>query len=147
MEPKLTGISVEFITPQGDRRKIEARSVQVKTTHGNTEILRNHAPFFALLETGKIEIKPLNNREDTEFIYLTNSGVIEVYKNHVVILADNGFFGEDLDPKALEKSEAELREKMNTNQERLSDTLKELNKIMEKLRIAEEIRESAKRSH
>ena len=65
----------------------------------------------------------------------------------MVILADNGFFGEDLDPKALEKSEAELRDKMNTSPELLSETLKKLNAIMEKLRITEEIRESAKRSH
>ena len=147
MEQKDTAINVEFITPQGDQRKIEACSIQVKTPHGKTEILRNHAPFFALLEPGTIKITPLDKKKGAAFIYLTNSGVIEVYKNHVVILADNGFFGEDLDPKALGKSEAELRDKMNTSPELLSETLKKLNAIMEKLRITEEIRESAKRSH
>lgn len=140
------GIQVEFITPQGNQVCLEAKSVQVRTSLGNTEILLNHAPFFALLEPGTIRITPIENHKQSEFIYINDSGIIEVYKNQVVILADNGFFGKDLDEKALAQSESELRRKMNTSPERLAKTLKQLNEVKEKLRIVEEIRGNAKQT-
>lgn len=138
-------INVEFITPQGDQKKLISRSVEVKTSNGRIEILRNHAPFFALLEPGTIKINPVDKKKKAEQIYLKGSGVIEVFRNQIVILADNGFFGEQLDQEALVKSESELRKKINTNPELLAETLKQLKEVKEKLKITEEIRDSANR--
>lgn len=137
---------VELITPQGFNTTMKASSVQVKTTLGNIEILKNHAPLVALLKPGKLKITQQGGEEASTFFYIEQSGVIEVFKNKVTILADNGFYGSDLDEDALKRSEKELRKKLESNcSTALTKTLKDLNEVNEKLKIVEEIRNEATR--
>lgn len=140
-------ITVNIITPQGFSSSIQAKTVQVKTALGRMEILPNHAPLQAMLKPGKLKVTPVNRKEKPTIMYIEQSGVIEVDSNQVTVLADNGFFGNELDQQALEKSEKELRKKLATNSaEALSETLEALNEINEKLKIVEGIRHESTRS-
>ena len=72
---------------------------------------------------------------------MKKSGIIEVYKNNVTVLADNSFYGADLNKEALMNSEKELRKKLASDtSEALSETLESLNEVNEKLKIVDEIR-------
>lgn len=139
-------IVVKFITPQGFNATIKASSVQVKTALGNIEILKNHAPLVALLKPGKLKIAQSGGEKASTFFYIEQSGVIEVFKNNVTVLADNGFYGSDLDEEALKRSEKELRKNLESNcTTALTKTLNDLNEVNEKLKIVEEIRDEATR--
>ena len=139
---------VTVITPQGFHATVEATAVQVKTVYGNMEILRNHAPLMALLKPGKVKIQAIGKKKASEFIYIDGSGVIEVYQNVVYILADNGFYGKDLDGIELQKTETELRKIIKANTaEKINDTLDALNEVTEKLKIVEEIKHESTRTH
>ena len=138
----LSTLHVKIITPQGFSAHMEARSVQVKTTNGPLTILKNHAPLIALLAPGKLKvILEDSEKKPPELLYLQQSGLIEVRANIVTILADNGFYGKDLDQEALEASAQELRQQLeDSSAEKLNETLRVLNEVNEKLRIVEEIR-------
>ena len=139
-------IVVKFITPQGFNATIKASSVQVKTALGYIEILKNHAPLVALLKPGKLKIAQSGGEKASTFFYIEQSGVIEVFKNNVTVLADNGFYGSDLDEEALKRSEKELRKNLESNcTTALTKTLNDLNEVNEKLKIVEEIRDEATR--
>ena len=67
--------------------------------------------------------------------------MIEVSNNKVNVLADNGFFGKDLDEETLRETEKELRRKIQDHTaEKVNETLEALNEVTEKLKIAEEIK-------
>lgn len=138
---------VTVTTPQGFSSTVEAKSLHAKTVYGNLEILRNHAPLLALLKPGKVKIIPANNKKKPEYIYINGSGVIEVYRNKVEILADNGFFGRELNQEELERTKDELRKKIQgSTAEKISDALDQLNEVTEKLKIVEEIKDESQRS-
>ena len=63
------------------------------------------------------------------------------------ILADNGFYGQELDTEVLRQTEQELRKKLQDNTvKKVAETLDALNEITEKLKIAEEIKNESMRS-
>tara|TARA_B100001989_G_C24551003_1_gene474738 strand:- start:4878 stop:5309 length:432 start_codon:yes stop_codon:yes gene_type:complete len=132
---------VSIVTPQGFSIRVLASSVQVRTALGRIEILRNHAPLLATLKPGKLKVTPMGKQEASTFLYIEKSGVIEVFDNTVTVLADNSFYGSELDKQALVNSEKELRKKLAENsQEALGVTLDALNEVNEKLKIVDEIR-------
>ena len=141
MTERPDALIVTIITPQGFCSSVEATAVQAKTELGRIEILRNHAPLIALLKPGKVKVTPVGKKKASEYIYVSGSGVIEVSDNKVNVLADNGFFGKDLDEETLRKTEKELRRKIQDHTaEKVNETLEALNEVSEKLKIAEEIK-------
>lgn len=142
MNKKSDSLHVTIRTPQGFSTELNAKSIQVKTTKGPVTILKNHAPMIALLEPGKLKVIPENSEKTPpKLLYIEQSGLIEVERNTVTILADNGFYGQELDQEALKASATELRNKLaSNNTSTLNATLKMLNEVNEKLRIVEEIR-------
>ena len=94
-----------------------------------------------MLKPGKVKVTPVGKKKASEYIYVSGSGVIEVSNNKVNVLADNGFFGKDLDEETLRETEKELRRKIQDHTaEKVNETLEALNKVTEKLKIAEEIK-------
>jgi len=77
-------MNVEIITPDKTLFEGTAKLVQLPGTDGSFEIMENHAPIISTLKKGKIKIVTDNS---TEFVEI-NSGVIEMLRNKVIILAE-----------------------------------------------------------
>ncbi len=78
-------MDIEIITPEKRLYEGEVKLVKVPGTKGSFEILRNHAPIISTLEKGTIKI--VTNRDETVFIDV-EGGIIEVMRNHIIVLAD-----------------------------------------------------------
>jgi F-type H+-transporting ATPase subunit epsilon len=75
---------LEIITPDKTLFEGTAKSVTLPGTDGSFQIMENHAPIISTLTTGKIKIV---TDGDTQLINI-NSGVVEMLKNKVIILAE-----------------------------------------------------------
>ena len=76
---------LEIITPDKKIFSGEVSLVQLPGTKGSFEILNNHAPIISTLTKGKIKI--IDSEKATKFFEI-NSGVAEVQKNKIIILAE-----------------------------------------------------------
>jgi F-type H+-transporting ATPase subunit epsilon len=77
-------VKVEIITPEKKLYSGEANLIQVPGTQGSFEILKNHAPIISTLQKGQVKIVDQNNQP---VLFDIKSGVIEVHKNTITILA------------------------------------------------------------
>lgn len=77
-------MKVEIITPEKKLYSGEANLIQVPGTQGSFEILKNHAPIISTLQKGQVKIVDQNNQP---VLFDIKSGVIEVHKNTITILA------------------------------------------------------------
>jgi F-type H+-transporting ATPase subunit epsilon len=78
-------VDIEVITPEKQLYRGEVKLVKVPGTKGSFEILRNHAPIISTLEKGTIKI--VSNEDETVFIDV-EGGIVEVMRNHIIVLAD-----------------------------------------------------------
>ncbi len=78
-------MQLEIITPDKTVFTGEVNLVQLPGIDGSFEILKDHAPLISILKKGKI--KYVDTKDNTNFIEI-NSGVIEVLKNKVLVLAE-----------------------------------------------------------
>jgi F-type H+-transporting ATPase subunit epsilon len=76
---------IEIITPDKKIFSGEVSLVQLPGTDGSFEILNNHAPIISTLAKGKIKI--IDAEKNTQFFEI-NSGVVEVQKNKIIVLAE-----------------------------------------------------------
>jgi F-type H+-transporting ATPase subunit epsilon len=77
---------VEIITPDKAAFSGEASSVILPGVNGYFEILDGHAPLVGLLMSGEVRIK---TKDQPEVLLGIGSGVVEVTKNKVSLLADS----------------------------------------------------------
>lgn len=77
-------MQLEIITPDKTLFEGTAKSVSLPGTNGSFQILENHAPIISTLKNGKIKVV---TDASTEIIEI-NSGVVEMMKNKVIILAE-----------------------------------------------------------
>jgi F-type H+-transporting ATPase subunit epsilon len=77
-------VKVEIITPEKKLYSGEANLVKVPGTMGSFEIMKNHAPIISTLQKGQVKILDQN---DKPVLFDIESGVIEVNKNMITILA------------------------------------------------------------
>jgi len=76
---------IEIITPDKKIFSGEVSLVQLPGTNGLFEILNNHAPIISTLAKGKIKI--VDAEKKTQFFEI-KSGVVEVLKNKIIVLAE-----------------------------------------------------------
>lgn len=74
-------MQLEVITPDKNLFKGEAKSVVLPGIDGHFGILNNHAPMISALKKGAIKI---DGNQTIEI----NGGVVEVFKNKLIVLAD-----------------------------------------------------------
>jgi F-type H+-transporting ATPase subunit epsilon len=79
-------VHLEIITPEKKVYTGEVKLIQVPGTKGSFEILKNHAPIISTLEKGVVKVVESNDSID---YFNIKSGVIEVKKNNVLILAES----------------------------------------------------------
>lgn len=77
-------MQLEIITPDKTLFEGTAKLVQLPGSDGSFEIMENHAPIISTLKKGKIKIV---SDSGTEYVEI-NSGVVEMLKNKVLILAE-----------------------------------------------------------
>jgi F-type H+-transporting ATPase subunit epsilon len=77
-------VKLEIITPEKKLFDGQVKLVQVPGSKGSFEILKNHAPIISTLAKGIIKIILEDDKKKTIEI---NSGIIEVKKNIITILA------------------------------------------------------------
>jgi F-type H+-transporting ATPase subunit epsilon len=78
-------MQLDILTPDKKIFSGEVTSVQVPGTKGSFEVLNNHAPIISTLEKGNVKVKSKDGVE----IFTISSGVIEVLKNKVTVLAES----------------------------------------------------------
>lgn len=76
---------LEIITPDKKIFTGEVSLVQLPGTDGSFEILNNHAPIISTLAKGKVKI--IDSEKNTRFFEI-KSGVVEVLKNKIIVLAE-----------------------------------------------------------
>ena len=75
---------LEIITPDKKVFEGEVISAQFPGTNGSFEVLQNHAPLISTIERGNVKITTANGVQN----FTVDGGVVEVLKNHVILLAE-----------------------------------------------------------
>jgi len=78
-------MTLEIITPEKELYNGTVTSVKVPGSAGEFEILNNHASIVSSLINGNIRV--INDKQE-ELNFNIKSGVIEMQKNKIVILAE-----------------------------------------------------------
>jgi F-type H+-transporting ATPase subunit epsilon len=80
-----TNINLQVITKDRKMFSGAIKSAQFPGIDGLFGVLHNHAPMIFVLKKGSIKIKKEDKKED--FIKI-EGGIMEVFKNEIVVLAD-----------------------------------------------------------
>ena len=78
-------MTLEIITPEKELYNGTVTSVKIPGSAGEFEILNNHASIVSSLINGNIRV--INDKQE-ELNFNIKSGVIEMQKNKIVILAE-----------------------------------------------------------
>lgn len=78
-------LHADIVTPDRKVFSGEIQSIQLPGSEGSFEILYNHAPIVATLDTGKIRIKTADGKTET---LKGIGGVVEVSRNRVSVLLE-----------------------------------------------------------
>lgn len=76
-------MQVDIITPDSTLFSGEARIVSIPGYNGSFQIMKNHAPIISALGKGNIVVDGPDGKKE----FPVKSGIVEVLKNKVVILA------------------------------------------------------------
>ena len=79
-------IQIDIVTPQRIIYSGVAESISVPGTKGPFQVLHNHAPIVSSLDIGAIKIL---NEDQTETLFATDGGFVEVLKNKVSVIVEN----------------------------------------------------------
>ena len=78
-------MKLEIITPDKKLFEGEVKSAIFPGSEGSFGLLNNHAPMIATLKKGNIELTGENNTTQS---FEVKGGVVEVFKNKVIVLAE-----------------------------------------------------------
>lgn len=87
-------------------------SISVNTKNGWLSVLAHHAPMFAALDIGSIDIKT----PDNTLTAYHSEGLLEVTKNEVRIFTEACEFAEDIDTARAELSRKKAEERLRQKQ-------------------------------
>jgi F-type H+-transporting ATPase subunit epsilon len=101
---------LEIITPSRAAFTGEAMGVSAPGVEGGFQVLRNHAALLSSLEPGRLKIL---QADGSEVYYATSGGVLEVFDNTVLVLAETAERADEIDVDraraARERAEGRLR--------------------------------------
>lgn len=87
-------IHLEIVTPRKIDFSDDVKSFTAPGTEGGFQILPEHAPFITTLQIGKVKFI---TKDNSEKIYATSGGVVEVHQNKISMLAETIEAKEDID--------------------------------------------------
>lgn len=89
---------LEILTPEKSIFAGEVDAVSLPGLEGELQILKNHAPIIAVLQSGKVKLHGIKNfsiqevevfdKEDQIQTFSIRSGIVEVKNNKIAILSD-----------------------------------------------------------
>jgi len=105
-----TTFTAEVLTPEGAVFKDEVEMVSTRTSVGSIGILANHQPLLGMLDPTELRLY----RSDNDIVrFAQGEGYVQVAKDHVLILVEEAFGVDELDP-------ADLRERVSRAEQELA---------------------------
>ena len=129
-------LHVEVITPSHEAYNGDAESITIPGTMGSFQVLHNHAPLMSSFEIGKIKIKSTAN---TETVYATSGGTVEVKDNKVLVLAETFESLEDIDIERAKRAKERAEERLSITKRKEFDVERAelaLKRAINRLKIA-----------
>lgn len=115
--------------------------IQITGTEGELGVLYGHTPLLTGIKPGMINITNEHNKKN--FIYLSG-GILEVYCNTVIVLADTAIRGDDIDEQraiqAKLQAEKYIKEHFNDKDNNYVRSLADLSKAIAKLQVIDLIK-------
>lgn len=102
--------NLELVTPAKPLFKGEVTSVVFPGSKGEFQVLFNHAPVITSLVPGRIIIR----QNDTDTLYSTSGGVVEIKDNKVTALLDSLEKAEEIDILRAKKSAERAKERLSS---------------------------------
>ena len=78
-------MKLEIITPDKKLFEGQVKSAVFPGSEGSFGVMNNHAAMIATLKKGNIEVIEENNATQS---FAVKGGVVEVFKNNVIVLAE-----------------------------------------------------------
>lgn len=104
------GLSAQIISLAGEIWSGEVREISLPGSDGRFGVLARHTPLLATLREGMVSVYPLD-AEPPLHVYVSG-GCVEVQPGNVIVLADLGLRGEDIDAARAHAARAAARSPM-----------------------------------
>jgi F-type H+-transporting ATPase subunit epsilon len=117
-----TPFPVEVLTPEGEVFNDEVEMVSTRTSVGSIGLLAHHQPLLAMLDPTELR---LYKSESDVIRFAQGEGFLQVTAERVLVLVDETFALDDLDP-------SDLRDRLR----RAEDTLSKAEEGTEEQRVA-----------
>lgn len=105
-------LNLEIVSPVKFVFQGKVKSISAPGTSGGFQILFNHAPFVSSLTIGKIKIE---KEDGTDEIFSISSGILEVSKNNVSVIAESIEQIYEIDLERAEKALQRAMERLKSN--------------------------------
>jgi F-type H+-transporting ATPase subunit epsilon len=109
-----TPFQVEVLTPEGEAFNDEVEMVSTRTPVGSIGVLARHAPLLAMLDPTELR---LYKSESEVLRFAQGEGFIQIAENRALLLVDEVFEVDDLDPADLEDRLRRAEETISRSQE------------------------------
>jgi F-type H+-transporting ATPase subunit epsilon len=123
-------IQLKLVTPAKTLFDQAVQSVVLPTESGQITVLPDHAPLVSILSPGELIVKTAQE----EFPLAVAGGVVEVFENTLVVLADSAEHPTEIDIEAAEKRAEELAKELATEATMDITTYTALQKTLERER-------------
>ena len=100
-----------IVTPEKIFYEHEVLSLIAPGSEGYLGVLTDHAPLITALVQGKLTVK---DDKEQELILATSGGFMEVFKNHVTVLAHSVEFLNDIDYDRAERALERAKQRMKS---------------------------------
>jgi len=111
VQTSVKSYKLEIVTPRKVVFDGEVESFRAPGVQGGFQVLVDHAPMLAEIGIGEVIIR---DAEGASTRYATSGGVVEVKKNHVILLADSAERDDQIDrtraEAAIERAKKRLGE-------------------------------------
>jgi len=121
-------LQLKLVTPVKTVLEEDVEQVTVNTEDGEITILPNHAPLVSIARPGEMIIKHGGTRRGLSVA----GGVIEMFNNTLLILADTAEHADEIELERAEKKAAELAEELSSQEQMDMTTYKALQRQLEK---------------
>ena len=100
---------LEIVTPRRVVFNAEAQSVSAPGVMGGFQVLVDHAPMLAEIGVGEVTVR---DAEGNRSIYATSGGVVEVKRNHVIVMAESAERADEIDTKRAEAARDRAKQRI-----------------------------------
>lgn len=102
-------IDIDIVTPQRIIFSGKCVSVALPGAQSPFQVLYNHAPIVSALEIGAIKIV---NEDNSELVYATEGGFVEVLQNRVSIVVETAEQSSEINTESAMASIEELKQQL-----------------------------------